>query len=386
MAKLAVLNGTVALGDGTLIDNGTVVIEDGTIVAVGSDTAVPPGAEIVDAQGGWITPGLIDAHTHISVKGEPAWAPSVADITEITSPITPTMRAIDALNPADRAIPAVRGAGFTTVCALPGSGNLVGGQSVVFKTHAGSTIYDLVVDAPTQIKFALGENPKRIHGIEQKKAPKTRMGNAAMVREVLGRAVEYSETLRAAESSGERVKREYELEPLVPVVRGERGCRIHSHRADDIVTAVRIAQEFSLKFVVDHGTESWKITDFLRENDVTCIVGPLDMAWDKQEVWGVRLDTPALLEQAGVTFCLTQDSRSGTRFLPAFVGIAIAHGLSEQTAMRAVTINPARVLGIEDQVGSLKVGKSGDVAVFSGHPFNSMSACLATVIDGRVYR
>ncbi|MBM9468562.1 amidohydrolase [Nakamurella leprariae] len=385
MSMLAITNATVLTGTGQIIEGGDVLVDGTRIAAVGAGLAVPDGATVIDGTGRWVTPGLIDVHTHISVKAEPAWTPSVSDVTEITSPITPAVRALDALNPADAAIPVVRAAGFTTVCALPGSGNVIGGQNVVFKTREATTVHDLVLDAPVQIKFALGENPKRIHGIQQNKTPLTRMGTAAMLRETLTRARTYSDRLLAAERGSAAPDPDFQLEPLVPVVRGERTCRIHSHRADDIVTATRIAEEFGLRFVIDHATESWKIADFLAERGVTCIVGPLDMAPEKQETWNARLDTAVLLERAGVRFCLTQDSRSGTRFLPFFVGAAIARGLPLDAALRAVTSTAAQVLGIDDRTGSIEVGKDADLALFSGHPFSSLSVCEHTVIDGVVH-
>ena len=377
---LAIKNAKVLPVTGDPIENGTVLVDGGKIVAVGACVEIPQGAEVIDATGKWVTPGLIDAHTHLSVKGEPAWMPSVSDITEITSPITPSVRCIDALTPADWAIPVVREAGFTTVCALPGSGNLVGGQTVVFKTKPAATVYDMVVDAPVQMKFALGENPRRIHGGQQNKAPLTRLGNASMLREVLYKARNYADALDAG-----KAPYDFNLDPLVPVVRGERFCRIHCHRADDIVTAVRICEEYGMKFSIEHATEGWKILDFLKEKNVTCVVGPLDMAADKLETWYTRFETPGLMEKAGINFCLTQDSRSATRFLLNHVGMAIARGLSFEAALRGITINAAKLLGIEDKVGSIEVGKNADLAIFDGNPFSSLTLCETTIIDGVVY-
>lgn len=376
---LAITNAKVLTVTNGMIENGTVLVDGGKITAVGNNVAVPAGAEVINAAGKWVTPGLIDAHTHISVKGEPAWMPSTADITEITSPITPSVRCIDALNPADWAIPVVREAGFTTVCALPGSGNLVGGQSVVFKTKPAATVFDMLVKAPVQMKMALGENPRRIHG-GQNKAPLTRLGNASMLREVLYKAKNYADGLDAGKAPSD-----FLLDALVPVVRGEMFCRIHCHRADDIVTASRICEEFHLKFSIEHATEGWKILDYLKEKNITCVVGPLDMAPDKLETWYTRFETPGMMEKAGIQFCLTQDSRSATRFLPMHIGMAIARGLSFETALRGVTINPAKLLGIDDQVGSIEVGKSADLAIFDGNPFSSLTLCETTIIDGVVY-
>jgi imidazolonepropionase-like amidohydrolase len=384
---LAIQNGKIYTVTGGIIEKGTILVDGGKIASIGPSAAVPEGAKAIDASGLWVTPGFIDAHTHVSVKGEPAWMPSVSDITEITSPITPGVRALDALNTEDRAFPVVRAAGFTTVCALPGSGNLIGGQSTVFKTKPGATVFDILIDHPVQMKFALGENPRRIHGGEQKRAPLTRLGNAALIREILYKAREYSDKLLNAEKDPSKMPAfDMQLSALTPVVRGKMKCRIHCHRADDIVTAHRLAIEFGLDFSIEHATEGWKILDYLAENNITCVVGPLDMAPDKLETWNTRYETPGLMEKAGINFCLTQDSRSGTRFLPFHIGMAIARGLSFEAALKGVTINPARLLGIDHRVGSIETGKDADLALFDGNPFSSLTLCKAAVIDGEIYR
>ena len=201
-----------------------------------------------------------------------------------------------------------------------------------------------------------------------------------MLREVLYKARNYADALDAG-----KAPYDFNLDPLVPVVRGERFCRIHCHRADDIVTAVRICEEYGMKFSIEHATEGWKILDFLKEKNVTCVVGPLDMAADKLETWYTRFETPGLMEKAGINFCLTQDSRSATRFLLNHVGMAIARGLSFEAALRGITINAAKLLGIEDKVGSIEVGKNADLAIFDGNPFSSLTLCETTIIDGVVY-
>ena len=180
-------------------------------------------------------------------------------------------------------------------------------------------------------------------------------------------------------------KPDFKLEALVPVVRGEMKCRIHAHRNDDIVTAVRIAKEFNLDFVIEHCTEGYMIKDFLKKENVTAVVGPLDMQPAKMEIWNATFDNPGILEKAGVNFCLTQDTSSFTKILPINIGIAIAHGLSHEYALKAVTINPAKVLGLEDRMGSLEAGKDADIAIFSGDPFCNYTLCRTTIIDGVVY-
>jgi imidazolonepropionase-like amidohydrolase len=311
--------------------------------------------------------------------------PGMIDGNEISGPVTSYIRAIDALNPHDIGIENTRKAGFTTCYTLPGSANVVGGTGICFKTKVGSTLFDIAILGTEQMKMALGENPKRVYGGE-KKMPVTRMGTAGVLRETLYNAKVYSDKLKLGETNPDKAPTpDFKLDALVPVVRGEMKCRIHAHRADDIVTAVRISQEFNLKFSVEHATEGYKILDFLKENAVDCVVGPLTMSLAKMEIWGRKLETPGIMEKAGVNFCLTQDTASDTRYLPTYVGFCIARGLSESAAFEAVTIRPARLLGLDHRVGSLEAGKDADVAIFNGFPFSNLTLCEKTIIDGQVY-
>ena len=368
---LTVANGT--------IEDGTLLIDNGKITAIGKDIAIPQGAEILDASGKWVTPGLIDAHTHISTFNEPHWMPHIGDGNEVTSPVTAQIRGIDALNPFDMAIGAARSAGFTTCYTGPGSANVIGGTGFSFKLKQASTVQDMMIPGTEVMKMALGENPKRCYGPD-KKMPMTRMGTGAVLRKALFDAKQYSDALAA----GKDVKRDFDLEALVPVVRGEMRCRIHCHRADDIVTAIRIAEEFHLKYAIEHCTEGYKIKEFLKEKDITAVVGPLKMGPMKFEIWGCRQDTPAIFEKTGINFCLTADGASDTVWLPSDIGIAMRYGLSFQTALESVTIRPARLLGLENRVGSLEVGKDADIAIFDGMPFENLTSCLATIIDGKI--
>ena len=388
---LAIANGRVFTVTGETYENGTVLISNGKIAAVGPDIPIPEDCQVIDATGKWVTPGFIDAHSHVSLLSDPQTSPGLSDVNEGSSPITPQVRALDALNPHDITFPAVRSGGFTTLCTLPGSANLIGGTTICFKLKEAHTVFDIVIAGTEQMKMALGENPKRFHGHYKKNMPSTRMGNAALIRETLSRAKIYSGKLLAAEGDVKKTPPpDFLLESLAPVVRGKMRCRIHSHRADDIVTAVRIAQEFGLDYVIDHASESYKIVDFIKENKVKCAVGPMAMPAMKEEVWG-RLHTrqlkiPAILESAGVTdFCMIEDDSLKTRFLPMNIGMCMARGMSLDMALRSITINPATLLGIEDRVGSLESGKDADIAVWSGIPFTGLTLCELTVIDGEVY-
>ena len=386
---LAIKGGTVVTVTGGTIENGVVLIENGKIKAVGANVEIPDDCEVIDASGKWVTPGFIDAHTHLSTFNEPQTMPSMpgsVDGNEVSGPVTAQIRAIDALNPYDIGIENTRKAGFTTCCTLPGSANVIGGTGVTFKTKVGETMFDLVIPGTAYMKMALGENPKRVYGSE-KKMPVTRMGTGAVLREALYNAKVYSDQLKAVETDPSKApKPDFKLDALVPVVRGEMKCRIHAHRSDDIVTAVRIAQEFGLRFTIEHCTEGYKILNFLKENNVTAVVGPLTMGLAKMEIWGCKLETPGIMEKAGINFCLTEDTASGTKYLPTHVGYCIARGLSLEKAFEAVTIAPARLLEVEDRVGSLEVGKDADVAIFTGNPFSNFTLCETTIIDGVVYQ
>lgn len=385
---LAIVNGKVLTAAGKDYERGTVLVDGGKILAVGAcgEIEVPSDAEILDVSGKWVTPGLIDAHTHISAFGEPRSRTGNYDVNEITTPITSSLRGIDALNPFDAAIEKVRSTGFTTCYTGPGSSNVIGGVGIAFKLKRACSVYDMVIPGTEQMKMALGENPKFVYG-NQKKYPSSRMSIAAALRQELYDAQAYSRELLASEENAQAKppKPNFKLDPLVPVVRGERRCRIHCHRADDIVTAIRIAEEFGLDISIEHCTEGYKIADLLAAKGYTCVVGPLNMDMSKEEVWGCSLKTPEILYRAGVNICLTQDSCSGTRWLPSIVGMCIARGLPYDAALDALTINPARLLGIENRTGSIEAGKDADLAVFSGDPFCNYTICEYTVIDGTVY-
>ncbi|MDR3332825.1 MAG: amidohydrolase [Synergistaceae bacterium] len=385
---IAIKGGIVVTVTSEIIQNGVVLIDGGRIAAVGASVDIPGGTQVIDASGKWVTPGLIDAHTHLSTFNEPQTMPllpGMLDGNEMSDPVTPHIRGIDALNPHDVGIENTRKAGFTTCYTGPGSANVIGGSGISFKTKKGATVFDIVIPGSEHMKMALGENPKRVYGSD-KKMPVTRMGTAALLRETLFNAKVYSDQLKKAEKDPDKApKPDFKLEALVPVVRGEMKCRIHSHRADDVVTAIRVAKEFNLQFSIEHCTEGYKILDFLKENKVDCVIGPLTMGLSKMEIWGCKLETPGVMEDAGINFCLTEDTSSGTKYLPIHIGLCIARGLSERTAFEAVTIRPARLLGLDKRVGSLEAGKDADVAIFSGNPFSNLSLCETTIIDGEIY-
>lgn len=382
---IAITNGKVVTVTGETYEKGTVLVENGKIAAVGADIVIPADAEIINAEGMWVTPGLIDCHTHISNFNEPRTNPSVPlDGNEMSDPITPQVRALDAVNPYDYAIDVVRQAGFSTVCILPGSANLIGGTGICIKLRNAHTAEEMIIPDTQQMKFAMGENPKRCYGTDRK-LPMTRMGVAALVRETLYKAKVYSDKLKAAETDPSKAPEpDFKLDALVPVVRGEMRCRIHAHRSDDVMTAIRYAEEFGLDYTIEHCTEGHMIVDALKARNVRCTIGPHLWSPTKQELWNMTIENSAILANAGITISLTADEGSRTAYLPATIGLLMRNGLSEEDAFKGVTINPAKTLGLEDRVGSLEVGKDADIAIFDGHPFSSLSLCRMSIIDGKV--
>lgn len=374
----ALVNGRIITVTGETYEKGVILYESGKVVSVGADLAIPEGAEVIDVSGCVVTPGLIDCHTHLCVMHGRETMPGHQDYNEMYDPVTPNVRALDALNPFDEAIEPVRAAGFTTCYTGPGSANVIGGKGCSFKLR-GTTAEEMFIPGSEQMKFALGENPKRIYGLKGKE-PLTRMGTAAVVRDWLTRALEYADK----KDRGEHPAFDARLDALVPVVRGEMRVRIHCHRADDITTAIRLAKEFRLDYALEHATEGYKIADLLAREKVACTVGPLLLTPLKMEVWGLKQTTPGVLEKAGVPVCLTADGGWDTQWLPVYAGIIVRHGMPEKGALEAITIRPARVMGVQDRVGSIEAGKDADFAVFNGNPLCNLTECLMTIIDGQV--
>lgn len=368
-----------------IIEDAVVLVENGKIKAIGKGVEIPSDAEVIDASNCLVMPGLIDAHTHISTFSEPSTKNGMIDGNEMSDPITPHIRAMDALNPFDFAISRVRDAGFTTVCTLPGSANVIGGTGIVLKLR-GNTAEEMIIPGTEQMKMALGENPRGVYGGD-KKMPMTRMGVAGIWRETLFNALNYSNSLKEAEKDPSKApKLDFKLQALVKAIRGEMKVRIHCHRSDDIMTAIRVAEEFGLNYSLEHATEGYKIADVLGAKKATCVVGPLLMDPYKQELHAVSEETAGILVKAGAKVCLTADTGSGTAWLLGNIGRLLRRGLEEEDAYKAVTINPAELLGVSDRVGSLEVGKDADISVFDGNPFSTLTLCRLTMIDGVVYK
>ncbi|MDA8442215.1 MAG: amidohydrolase [Peptococcaceae bacterium] len=376
---LAITNGKIFTPEPV---EGVVLIEQGKITAVGK-LEVPPDAEVIDAQGMWVLPGFIDAHTHLGICEE-TYRIEGDDTNEMTEPVTPHLRALDAVNPEDEGLQDAVAGGITTVFAAPGSGNVVGGTGLVMKTY-GKIVDKMVLREPAGLKIAFGENPKRVYG-EDKKMPMTRMGTAGLMRESLVKAQNYQESIeRGKTDPAELPERDLRLEVLLQVLRREIPLRAHAHRADDIMTAVRIAREFDVDLVIEHCTEGHKIAAELAEAGIPAVVGPSLSNRAKIELKDITYKTPGILAKAGVKVALMTDHPViPIQYLPISAGLAIREGMSQADALKALTINPAEILGVADRVGSLAPGKDADVVVWSGNPFELASKPKLVLIDGKI--
>lgn len=365
---------------------GDVAIENGKIVAVGQSLSYSD-AEVRDVTGMTVMPGIVDPHCHIGMW-EDAMGFEGADGNECTNPITPELRAIDAINPYDRCFEEAAAGGVTTCVTGPGSANVIGGQFVAIKTY-GDSVEDMVLRFPVAVKAAFGENPKRVYD-GKNQTPSTRMAIAALMRKALIEAQEYNEKLEKGKADPEKMpERNLGKEILARVIRRELPMKIHAHRADDILTAIRICREFKLRYTLDHCTEGYLITDKLKEalgeDCEGIIVGPLLTERSKIELKNLSFKAPKVLEQAGIEYAMMTDHPvTPEQYLPICTAIAVREGASEEGALKAITINAARITGIADRVGSIEVGKDADIAVFSGHPFDFRSRCVLTLVNGKV--
>jgi imidazolonepropionase-like amidohydrolase len=379
--NFAITSGYVVPIDGDPIDGGTVLVQDGKITAVGRDVAVPEGTPVVDAAGGWVLPGFVEAHGHLGVYEEAeGWAGQ--DTNEMTDPNGARLRALDAINPADLAFADALSGGVTTAVIKPGSGNPIGGQTVAIKCW-GRSVDEMLVKEPASVKSALGENPKRVYG-DQKKLPSTRQGVAAVIRDAFMKAQDYKARRAAAADEGKPFDRDGTLEILVRVLDGELPWCQHTHRADDISTALRLADEFGYRLIINHGTDGHLLADTLADRDVPVIIGPLFTSRSKVELRRRSLRNPGILARAGVRLAITTDHPVvPIHFLVHQATLAVKEGLDPAEALRSITVNPARIMGIDDRVGALKPGLDADVVIWSGDPLDVMSRALRVFVSGR---
>lgn len=383
--SIAVVGGYVLPIVGEPIENGSVLIIDGRIAAVGIDLEIPEGTEVIDAAGSWVLPGFVESHAHVGVHEEGiGWEGN--DTNELTNPVGARLRALDAINPADQGFSDALAGGITSVVIKPGSGNPIGGQTVAVKTW-GRMVDEMLLAQPCSMKSALGENPKRVYN-EKKQTPSTRLGVAAVIRDALLGAQDYIARRDDAAAENKPFTRDSDLAALAQVLEdGLPWCQ-HTHRADDIATAIRLADEFGYRLVINHGTEGHLLADVLAEREIPVIIGPLFTSRSKVEVNQRHLRNPGLLAEAGVKIALTTDHPVvPINFFVYQAILSVKEGLDRKTALRAMTINPAEILDLDSRIGSLEVGKDGDLVIWDGDPLEIMSRARTVIMEGRqVYR
>lgn len=398
--KIALKNGKIITCDQnhTVHENGTVLVEDGKIKAVlGANAQIPADYEIYDATDRVITPGFIDSHTHQGVYDGSVGRMGY-DVNEATNPSTPMVRVIDAVNIEDPAFQEAIQGGVTMINTGPGSANVIGGQFALLKTFARTKVVDdYIVKAPSALKAALGENPKRVYGSD-KKLPSTRMGIAAVFRKAFTEAREYGKkwadyqqkkNLYTQKGELDKIppepERDLDKEILLKVLNREIPIHIHCHQHNDIVTAVRLAEEFNLQLMIVHATEGHKIAEFLAEKQIPVAVGPSIVGYEKSELRDISFKTPGQLFKAKVKFAIQSDTFPRLLYFQILPCMAAKYGLPVEEALRAVTINAAEVLGMQERVGSIEPGKDADLVVWSDHPVQNFYAhVLLTMVNGEI--
>ena len=387
--QLLIINAELITMEEKDFQNGFLFIKDGKIEKIGDMKdlgEMPKDAEVIDAKGSIVTPGLIDAHSHIGM-----WEDGVNfegdDGNEDTDPSSPQLRAIDGVNPQDRAFREAVSAGVTTVITGPGSANPFGGQLLAMKTY-GFCVDDMVIAEPIAIKAAFGENPKSVYH-EKSEAPVTRMGTASIIRESLMKAKNYMEQLEKAENDEDESKPDWDFknEALLPLLRREIALHAHAHRLDDIFTAIRISKEFGLKLVLVHGTEAHLAPERIAKENIPVLAGPSLTDRSKPELKNQSEDSAATLIKAGIqTAIVTDHPETPEKFLSLCAGMGIRAGLSFKEALCAVTIAPAEICSIADRVGSLKEGKDADLVIWRGNPLELTGKPEYVITSGEIYK
>jgi imidazolonepropionase-like amidohydrolase len=382
--NILILNAKVITMAGKNYEPGCVLIEDRIIKKISSniDAKENNDGSVLDVKGAWVLPGLIDAHSHIGIFEEKIG--KIGDSSnETTEPITPYIKAVDAINPMDSAFHSAIKTGVTSVMVGPGSSNVVGGQFVFIKTN-GRCIDNMIVMEPAAIKIAFGENPKTNYG-NNNQMPSSRMTIGFMLREELFEAKQYADSKKAALDSGDGFEEDIRKECWLPVLNKEIPLKAHVHRADDILTAIRIAKLFDLNLTLDHCTEGHLIADEIKKSGFPAIVGPSLASRNKTETQFMDFKTAGILHKAGIKVAITTDHPvTLIQCLPICAGIAAKEGLGIEEGLKAITINAAEICNVASRVGSLEIGKDADLAIFDGNPMEVFTNCLYTIIDGQI--
>lgn len=384
---MTIINGNIYTMEGTIIPNGFVEIQGDKIAKVGSMEDFTGDSDTLDAQGGVVMPGFVDIHTHlglfeegISFEGE--------DGNEDTDPVTPHLRTVDGVNTFDVGFEEALAAGVTTVAVAPGSANPIGGQILLMKT-AGHRIDKMLLKEPLAMKIALGENPKCTYN-SKNQTPVTRMATAALIRESLQKTRDYYDQkvrLEMDEECDDTVEFDMKCESLIPVILGEMPVHFHAHRADDIHTAMRIAKEFDLKYVIIHATEGQKVADDLLEEKVPVVIGPVMTDRSKPELREQSLETAGVLASKGIQVALCTDHpETPLKFFAICGALCVKYGMDKQAALRAMTLTPAEIVGMEERIGSLKAGKDADIVLFDGDPLDLYTHVKHVIVNGTIVK
>lgn len=374
---IAFTGGTILTMDGNEFSPGTIVVDGPIIHSVGNEIEIPSGCRIIDVSGHYIIPGLIDAHTHLGLEEE-IYCIEGDDVNEIDEPLTPQLMAADGINLFDLGFKDALRGGVTRSLCMPGSANVIGGQAVLLK-HYSPLAMQMIDRNPWGVKAALGENPKRVYG-ERKKSPVTRMASASLLREALYIASQ------AMEDDKLSAKERFKWEPLMRVLRKQQPLLLHVHRADDILTALRIKDEFGFNLIIQHGTEAFMVAEELKQRQVPVCLGPLLINRAKVELKEVSFKNAARLAEMGIPFCLITDHPVvPVEQLRVCAALAAREGLGEQKALEAITINAASIIGVADRLGSITAGKRADLAIFDGHPLEFRSRLCQVMVDGLLW-
>ena len=377
-----IYNAKIHTMSGQTLENGYIRIENGKIAEL-STAKLNFVEHDFDCKGADLYPGFIDSHTHLGMI-EDGLGFEGDDSNEETDPITPHLRAIDAINPMDDCFKEAVLAGITTVVTGPGSANPISGELVAIKTH-GRRIDDMLIGT-IGMKFALGENPKTVYN-DKNVTPVTRMATAALIREAIFKAKKYDQDIKEAENDSELDPPDFDIkcEALLPLVRKEVKAHFHCHRADDIFTAIRIAKEFDIDFILIHATEGHLVADILGREGVSAVVGPIICDRSKPEMKQLSTANPLSMWKNGVEISLCTDHPViPVQYLPMSAAVAVKAGLPFDEAMKSITINAAKIVGISDRVGSIEVGKDADFALFDGNPLEIMSQAVMVMINGEI--